>query len=279
MKKLQRFFTWLSLAVIVLILLLLWGSNSMEKRDDFSSLAAVFEQNNLAIEEHRYSIEGGDIYAVQVGDKSLPPLLLIHGSPGDWTAWKQLILTTNLTDRYQLIIPDRPGYQNSTVKGGSLTTQSNAMAVLMQEHCNPCGVVGHSFGGALALQLAVDYPEKVAVVVSLSGTIAAPFQTPKWYNHLGNNQWIKQLLSNSFLSSNQEMMSLSMDLLAIESKIKELDQPFYLLQGGKDVLVNPVSPFYLINQLNQVHLKYYDAWDHFIIWTETEEVARVLLSL
>ena len=251
----------------------------MEKRDDFSSLAAVFEQNNLAIEEHLYSFEEGELYAVQVGDKSLPPLLLIHGSPGDWTAWKQLILSTNLTDRYQLIIPDRPGYQNSTVKGGSLTTQSNAMAAIMQEHCNPCGVVGHSFGGALALQLAVDYPEKVAAVVSLSGTIAAPFQTPKWYNHWGNNQWIKQLLSNSFLVSNHEMMSLSRDLLAIESKIKELDQPFYLLQGGKDVLVNPASPFYLLDQLNQVHLKYYDTWDHFIIWTETEEVAKVLLSL
>ena len=54
----------------------------MEKRDDFSSLAALFEQNNLSIEEHRYRDEGGEVYAVQIGDKSLPTLLLIHGSPG-----------------------------------------------------------------------------------------------------------------------------------------------------------------------------------------------------
>ena len=251
----------------------------MEKRDNFLSLAAAFEQRNLFIEEHRYPVEGGEIYAVQIGDKTLPTLLLIHGSPGDWTAWKELILSTNLTDRYQLIIPDRPGYQYSTVEGGSLSNQSNAMAVLMQKHCNPCSIAGHSFGGALALQLAVDYPEKVAAVVSLSGTIAAPFQTPKWYNHWGNNQWIKQLLSNNFRVSNHEMMSLSKDLLTIESKLKELNQPILLLQGGKDVLVNPVSPFYLLDQLNQVHLKYYDTWDHFIIWTEMEEVAKFLLSL
>jgi len=74
------------------------------------------------------------------------------------------------------------------------------------------------------------------------------------------------------------MMSLSKDLLAIESKLKELDQPTLLLQGGKDVLVNPASPFYLLDQLNQVHLKYYDTWDHFIIWTQMEEVAQFLLS-
>ena len=251
----------------------------MENREDFSSLAAAFEQSNLSIEEYRYRLEGGEVYVVHVGDKTLPALLLIHGSPGDWTAWKQLILSTNLTDRYQLIIPDRPGYQYSNAKGGSLSTQSKALDVLMREYCHPCIVAGHSFGGALALQLAVDYPEKVAAVVSLSGTIAAPFQTPKWYNFLGNNKWIQPLLSKGFLASNREMMSLSRDLSALESKIKELDQPFYLLQGGKDVLVNPASPFYLINQLDQVHLKYYDTWDHFIIWTETEAVTQFLLSL
>ncbi|MCH1416925.1 MAG: alpha/beta hydrolase [Flavobacteriaceae bacterium] len=278
MKTLQRIFIWSSLVGIVLLLLFLWGSNSMEKRDDFSSLATLFEQNNLSIEEHLYRVEGGELYAVQIGDKSLPTLLLIHGSPGDWTAWKELILSTDLTDRYQLIIPDRPGYQYSTVKGGSLSTQSTSMAILMQKHCDPCSVVGHSFGGALALQLAVYYPEKVTAVVSLSGTIAAPFQTPQWYNYWGSNQWIQQLLSNSFLVSNREMMSLSKDLLAIESKLKELDQPILLLQGGKDVLVNPASPFYLLNQLNQVHLKYYDTWNHFIIWTQMEEVAQFLLS-
>ena len=279
MKKLKRFLFWFGIAIVLSLLLLLWGSSAMEKRDDFSVLATAFEQNNLSIEEHRYPIEGGEIYAVQVGDKTLPTLLLIHGSPGDWTAWKQLILSTNLTDHYQLIIPDRPGYQYSAAKGGNLSTQSYALAVLMQEHCHPCYIAGHSFGGALALQLAVDYPEKVAAIVSLSGTIAAPYQMPKWYNLFGKNKWVQQFLSNGFLASNQEMMSLSKDLFALECKIKELDQPFYLLQGGKDVLVNPASPFYLFNQLNQVHLKYYDTWDHFIIWTETEEVAHVLLSL
>lgn len=251
----------------------------MEKRDDFSDFKIAFQQKKLPIEEYRYTLDDGEMYYVRIGDKSLPVLLLIHGSPGDWTAWKELILTTDLAQHYQLIIPDRPGYQSSTTMGGGVAIQSAAFADLMKAHCQPCVLAGHSFGGALALQLAVDYPEKVTAVVSLSGTIAAPFQTPQWYNYWGSNQWIQQLLSKSFLVSNREMMSLSKDLLALESKLKELDQPILLLQGGKDILVNPASPFYLLDQLNQVHLKYYDTWDHFIIWTQMEEVVQVLLSL
>ncbi|MEL0275421.1 MAG: hypothetical protein VW943_05790 [Flavobacteriaceae bacterium] len=71
MKRLQRFFLWSSLVVVGLLLILFWGSNSMEKRDNFLSLAAAFEQRNLFIEEHRYPVEGGEIYAVQIGDKTL----------------------------------------------------------------------------------------------------------------------------------------------------------------------------------------------------------------
>lgn len=45
-------------------------------------------------------------------------------------------------------------------------------------------VAGHSYGGALALQVGVAYPNQVAAVLSIAGTIAAPFQKPKWYNRI-----------------------------------------------------------------------------------------------
>ena len=248
----------------------------MEKRDDFSDFKIAFQQKKLPIEEYRYPLDDGEMYYVRIGDKSLPTLLLIHGSPGDWTAWKELILETDLAQYYQLIIPDRPGFQSSTTMGGNLATQSSALALLMGQHCQPCIVAGHSFGGALALQLAVDYPEKVAAVISLAGTIAAPFQEPKWYNYFAEYPWIQKILSDGFLKSNREMMSLSKDLYALTPKLKGLDLPIYLLQGGKDILVNPGSPFYLLNQLNQVHLQYNEAWDHFVIWTEMEEVSNFI---
>jgi pimeloyl-ACP methyl ester carboxylesterase len=137
-------------------------------------------------------------------------------------------------------------------------------------------LAGHSFGGALALQLAVDYPKNVAAVVSLAGTIAAPFQKPKWYKYLAEDPWIQTFLSEGFLKSNREMMLLSKDLYALTAKLKGLDLPIYLLQGGKDILVNPGSPFYLLDQFNRIYLRFNSQWDHFIIWTEREEVSQFL---
>ena len=94
------------------------------------------------------------------------------------------------TDHYQLIIPDRPPYHLTTASGGNLKEQSNALSYLMDKHCQPCIVAGHSYGGALALQLSVDYTDQIIAVVSIAGTISLEFQTPKWYNKLGDYRWV-----------------------------------------------------------------------------------------
>lgn len=251
----------------------------MEQRDHFTNLITPFEQKGLAVKAHHYQRQDEAVYAVQIGNKDLPVLLLIHGSPGDWTAWKDLILSTNLAEHYQLIIPDRPPYQSSTVEGGDLSSHSKALTDLVQQHCRPCIVAGHSYGGALALQLAIDHRERIAAVVSLSGTIAAPYQSPRWYNYLGDQWWVQKFLSKSMLASNREMMFLSSDLTALENNLKELDLPIYLLQGGEDVLVNPGSPFYLLDLLNSVQVKYNSQWDHFVIWTEKQAVVDLLTGI
>lgn len=248
----------------------------MENRLAFSKEKEVFEQNGIPIEANRYSTKSGDVFYVKVGDDDLPSLLLIHGSPGDWTAWKQLIFSTNLLDNYRLIIPDRPAYHSTTAMGGNLQLQSSAFSHLMEKECKPCIVAGHSYGGALALQLSVDYTDQVLAVVSIAGTISAASQKPKWYNTLANISWIQNFLSDGFIASNQEMLSLSTDLNAIEDSLKEVDLPFYLLQGGKDSLVDPASPFYILSQCDNVTLVYYPDWNHFVIWNDMDGIAQYL---
>ena len=47
----------------------------------------------------------------------------------------------------------------------------------MEAECHPCTLVGHSYGGALALQLAVDFSQHTNAIVSLAGTVAPDYQT------------------------------------------------------------------------------------------------------
>ncbi|MBI1359365.1 MAG: alpha/beta fold hydrolase [Alphaproteobacteria bacterium] len=115
---------------------------------------------------------GGDIYVRDWGDASGPPVLLIHGTTSQLEDW-DVALGTEFTSKYRLIAYDRPGMGRSTHRpadAAKLAVQGDTAAdVIRAEH--PGGkvvVVGHSYGGAVALRLALDHPDLVAGLVLLA---------------------------------------------------------------------------------------------------------------
>ena len=276
MKGFFRIVGWILGALTLLLLLLFWGNKQLETRDTFAAIHTRCEQKNILLEEHRYSMGTGKLYYVTMGKPSSKTLLFIHGSPGDWTAWEQLLLESALVEKYRIIVVDRPPYHGSTAEGGNLRKQSRSLKKLMKAECHPCTLVGHSYGGALALQLAVDFPQHTNAVVSLAGTVASDYQSPKWYNILAQSSWITPFLTDGLLASNKEMLSLAQDLDALIPAIKTLDVPFYFLQGGNDVLVDPRSPFVLLPYLNRAEIKFNSSWDHFVIWTALSAVEEII---
>ena len=111
MKHFGRFFKGFVLVSVAIPLFLFLGTSAMDDRSSFTALQTEFNQKGISITEHQYPLSGGELYYVTIGENDLPSLLLIHGSPGDWTAWKKLILTTDITQYFHLIILDRPAYQ------------------------------------------------------------------------------------------------------------------------------------------------------------------------
>lgn len=218
----------------------------------------------------------GQLYYVVMGKPSTKTLLFIHGSPGDWTAWEQLLMESALVEKYRIVVVDRPPFQGSTAAGGNLSKQSRSLKRLMETECQPCTLVGHSYGGALALQLAVDFPQHTNAVVSLAGTVAPDYQTPKWYNALAQSSWLTPFLTEGLLASNKEMLALAQDLDTLIPALNTLDIPFYFMQGGNDVLVDPRSPFVLLPHLNKAEIKFNSFWDHFVIWTALPAVEEII---
>ena len=274
MKGFFRIVGWI-LGVLTL-LLLLWGNKQLKTRDTFEAIEARFKQKNIPLKEHECSMGAGKLYYITTGKASSKTLLFIHGSPGDWTAWEKLLMESALVEKYRIVVVDRPPYQGSTAAGGNLSKQSRALRKLMEAECHPCTLVGHSYGGALALQLAVDFPQHINAVVSLAGTVAPDYQTPKWYNTLAESSWITPFLTEELLASNKEMLPLAQDLEALIPALNTLDIPFYFMQGGNDVLVDPRSPFVLLPYLNRAKIKFNSSWDHFVIWTALTAVEEVI---
>lgn len=107
------------------------------------------------------------------------PLLMIHGSgPGvsAWANWRLSIPA--LSQRARVIAPDMVGFGYSERPAGHRYSMDNwvaqAVGVLDALEIERADLVGNSFGGALALALAIRHPQRVRRLV-LMGAVGVPF--------------------------------------------------------------------------------------------------------
>jgi pimeloyl-ACP methyl ester carboxylesterase len=96
-----------------------------------------------------------------------PHLVLLHGQPGLAADWEPVI--ANLPASVSAIALDRPGHGSSPLPGGGL--EDNAAAVLNALDARGIDrfvLVGHSYGGGVALQVAASAPQRVEALVLLA---------------------------------------------------------------------------------------------------------------
>ena len=98
-----------------------------------------------------------------------PAILMIHGLGGQMAHFTYAV-AAQLAGRFRVVVVDRPGSGWSTASGGAdLSTQAAALAALAERLAlgRPL-VVGHSLGGAVALALALEHPDRVSGLALLA---------------------------------------------------------------------------------------------------------------
>ena len=114
---------------------------------------------------------------VKVG--SGPALLLLHGLGCDHTTWEPVI--DALARRYTVIAPDLLGHGLSDKPradysvGGYANGMRDLLTVLGIDKVT---VVGHSFGGGVAMQFAYQFPERTERLVLVASGGLGPEVTP-----------------------------------------------------------------------------------------------------
>ena len=87
-----------------------------------------------------------------------PPLVLVHGSPGDSRSWGRVM--PHLRNRFRVLAVDLPGYGGSDKVAdepkGRAAVMGAAVARLIESCGQAVGVAGHSYGGVVALQAALQ---------------------------------------------------------------------------------------------------------------------------
>lgn len=123
-------------------------------------------------------VDGTRVHVVVMGEG--PDLVLIHGASGS-TRDMTFALAPLLADRYSVIVFDRPGlgYTDRIDRDGASITEQAALlaAAARQLGAEAPIVLGHSYGGAVALAWAVHHPDSLAALVTVSAP-SHPWTTP-----------------------------------------------------------------------------------------------------
>jgi len=114
------------------------------------------------------SVDGVRLHFVVAGGG--PPIVLIHGNPGSSQDWTRVY--GPLSARHQVIAFDRPGHGHSERPNHQdITVEVQARilrSALDQLKVEKPTLIGHSWGAALALAYALDFPHDVAGLVLLA---------------------------------------------------------------------------------------------------------------
>lgn len=153
--------------------------------DDVERAANIAAQAAAAPRRERIALaDGRSLAALVAGPTNAnPSLVFLHGLGGSLTTWTNLMPA--FADRYRVAAIDLPGHGGSDKTDPATTDYSlAALATAVGEAIAGAGLapavlIGHSLGGAVALQIALDRPKLVRGLILIDSAGLGPDISPK----------------------------------------------------------------------------------------------------
>jgi pimeloyl-ACP methyl ester carboxylesterase len=220
------------------------------------------------------------------GNPAKRPLLFVHGSPGSWEAWAQFLQNPKLAEEFHLLAVDRPGYGGSSAGDTEKNLSQQADDIIQALQVNKSGLpailVGHSFGGPVIAQMAVNHPEKVAGLVFVASSVDPDLEEIKWYQHVGTWWPFRALIPRDLRVCNEEIYELKPQLETLRTKMRLIAVPVMIIHGDKDPLVPVGNVSFLQKTLSPGLIKgatILQGMNHFIPWKSPTSILDSIESL
>lgn len=117
------------------------------------------------------NINGSRLSFGAVGQGST--VVALHSSASTGVQWKSL--DEHLANRHCVFTPDLPGYGGSDAwpgrRNASLSNEAEFIFGMIEAWEEPVHLVGHSYGGAVAMQIALSHPEWVRSLTLIEPTV------------------------------------------------------------------------------------------------------------
>lgn len=244
----------------------------------------VFKDRDQPVFQMVRLASGRSVLVAETGNRNATPVLMIHGSPGAWNDFAYVMADEKLAASAHLIAIDRLGWAGSA--DGGLETRLETQAAALQavlEHVapgRPAIVVGHSYGGSVAVRLAMDHPECVRALILVAASIDPALENPTWLQALGRTSIVRPLVPDLLLRADEEIKPLKPQLETMVPLWSRLTMPVLVIQGDDDSLVPPENADFAKRMLssgeraNSVIVERIADQGHLIPWQRPDLIVR-----
>ncbi|MCU0353053.1 MAG: alpha/beta hydrolase [Cytophagales bacterium] len=226
------------------------------------------------------------LHYASVGSDTLPTLLLIHGAPGGWYGFVNMLEDSLLQRNFHIVAVDRLGYGKSRRKNQvavtSIHTQAQSLLPLLQKAAarQPAIVIGRSYGAAIAAQLTLLRPESVRHLFMVSPPIDPDKEKIFWFARAARYRVVQWCLPRMFVVATAEKFAHAAELRELKPRWEKLDVPVTVLQGGKDWIADPLNLEFAKRHIKSKRAKFLFLPDagHYITETHTKLVKEIILE-
>ncbi len=252
LKKLPRpkkALSWLSLSVLLLAIVFSLGSCYMLNRYIYTDkeLEEHYQNKPLKPVYKRLGFLNHSLHYATIGrSDTLPLLVFVHGAPGAWYGYLNLMDDSLLQSRYKMVSVDRLGYGKSDYGKAELSVQMQALEIkrIIDEE-NTTGkkvvILGRSYGAPIAAWYAIHYPQNTEKLMMVSPVIDPDKEKFYWFSDLGRLGLVQAMLPELLNVATAEKFSHAGEMKKMQPQWKHLYSDTYVITGANDEVADTAN--------------------------------------
>jgi pimeloyl-ACP methyl ester carboxylesterase len=216
------------------------------------------------------------------GDAAGRRVIFVHGTPGSADGWARIL--AGPPPGAEFVAVDRPGFGATAPPDAvtSLRAQARAIAPLLVERGGGWPIlVGHSLGGPIVAQVALDNPGRVGGLLVLAGSFDPALERVYGVQPMGEWPGVRSLLPRALRNANRELMALKPELEALAPRLPMLRCRVAVIHGTEDAQVPYANVAFLRPRLPNARLtvRTLKGANHFLPWEHQPLVEETVAEL
>lgn len=277
-KNIKRWLLW-----VVVVAGTQLHTSCMQMRVSDAQIKEYYAKKSAQVNIKRYKIGKREIRYIETGADTLPMVLFVHGAPGGLEAF-QSYLVSSLVGKAHLVSVDRPGYGYSDYGKSvpSIKKQSELIQPILETNKSgrPAILVGHSYGGPIIAQMAMDFPKQVGALVLLAPAIDPAKEKIFFISYPTDWFLFRLFIPRAFKVANDEKLNHVMELEKMYDGWAKLRLPITYIHGKKDIIVPFANTNFARRMLRNAKVTYVidKKMNHFVPWSHPQYVRDAILK-